>query len=68
MREKGIIKRYLEARGFGFISRTGAPDAFFHCREVYSEDPERTIQAGASVEFEVQLTEKGLQAVNVVFL
>lgn len=30
MTERGIIKFYDRARGYGFISRAGAPDVFLH--------------------------------------
>jgi cold shock protein len=68
MREKGVIKRYYDGRGFGFIHRTGTPDVFFHVSQVASGDNRNRIQPGAIVEFEVRSTCKGLRAVDVILI
>lgn len=68
MREKGVIKRYYDGRGFGFIMRTGEPDVFFHVSQIASGDDENLIQPGALVEFEIQSTSKGLRAVDVLLI
>ncbi len=67
MREKGIIKRFFPERGFGFITRDGKPDVFFHCHQVGTED-EETITAGKLVEFEVTEKDGRYRAVDVVLL
>jgi CspA family cold shock protein len=66
MREKGIIKRYIEDRGFGFIQRENGPDVFFHFRDVGPDGQE--IRERAAVEFELTQGFKGARAVNVVLL
>jgi cold shock protein len=68
MRDKGTIRKYFEDRGFGFILREGAPDLFFHVKDVGGINAGRIIQEGALVEFEVTQTDRGLRAVDVVLL
>jgi cold shock protein len=63
MRERGTIKTWIDARGFGFIRRAGGRDVFVHARSF--NDKFADIVVGLSVEFEVTQTDKGLQAVDV---
>ena len=67
MREKGTVKKYLNARGFGFIQRDGA-ELFFHVKDVTSSEGGAAIQPGAAVEFTVIAGSKGLRAVDVAVI
>jgi CspA family cold shock protein len=62
--EKGTVKWFNDAKGFGFITRDGAPDVFVHHTAILSEGF-RSLAEGESVEFEVVQGPKGLQAANV---
>lgn len=60
----GKIKK-LTDKGFGFISQEGGRDIFFHAkglRGVYFSD----LRDGDDVEFDIEDSEKGPRAVNVV--
>ena len=62
--EKGTVKWFNDAKGFGFITREGAPDVFVHHTAIQSEGF-RSLSEVESVEFEVVQGPKGLQAANV---
>lgn len=62
--EQGTVKWFNNAKGFGFISRDGAPDVFVHHTAIQSEGF-RTLAEGQKVEFEIVQGPKGLQAANV---
>jgi cold shock CspA family protein len=69
MREKGIVKKYIEDRGFGFIRRAdGKRDVFFHVNQVCAEDPSSIIAVNSLVEFTVVEEAKGPRAVDVLML
>jgi cold shock protein len=58
---KGTVKFFNEAKGFGFISEEGtSKDHFVHISGLIDE-----IRDGDTVEFELQDGKKGLNAVNV---
>lgn len=65
MREKGIVKWFNAAKGFGFIQRAGGDDVFVHFSAIQSAGY-RTLDEGSEVEFEVKQGPKGLQAENVL--
>jgi CspA family cold shock protein len=49
---KGVIKKYFENRGFGFVARDdGGADLFFHCSDADIDDDD--LIGGRRVEFEV---------------
>jgi CspA family cold shock protein len=62
--EQGNVKWFNNAKGFGFISRDGAPDVFVHHTAIVAEGF-RTLSEGERVEFEIVQGPKGLQAANV---
>jgi cold shock protein len=64
VREKGIVKWFNAAKGFGFIQRASGEDVFVHFSAIQTSGY-RTLDEGAEVEFEVKTGPKGLQAENV---
>ncbi len=62
--EKGTVKWFNGAKGYGFISRPGAEDVFVHYKAIVG-DGYRNLNEGDSVEFEIEKGPKGLQAANV---
>lgn len=62
--EKGTVKWFNGAKGFGFIQRTSGEDVFVHFRAITGEGY-KSLNEGDSVEFEVEKGPKGLQASNV---
>jgi len=63
-KEKGKVKWFNNAKGYGFIEREGGEDVFVHYSAI-TGDGYRTLQEGDAVEFEVVQSDKGLQAANV---
>lgn len=64
MKEKGIVKWFNAAKGFGFIQRENGEDVFVHFSAI-SSSGYRTLDEGAQVEFLVKKGPKGLQAEEV---
>lgn len=61
----GVIKKKVEERGFGFISREGeSKDLFFHSKDVVGTTFEE-LREGDAVTFEVVQGDKGPAAQNV---
>ncbi|MBU4447677.1 MAG: cold-shock protein [Proteobacteria bacterium] len=63
-RERGAVKWFNEAKGFGFITREGEPDVFVHHSAIQGNGF-KTLAEGQRVEFEVVQGQKGLQAKEV---
>jgi cold shock protein len=64
VREKGVVKWFNPAKGYGFIQRSSGEDVFVHFSAIQMEGY-RTLQEGTQVEFEVKQGPKGLLAENV---
>ncbi len=62
--EKGTVKWFNRAKGFGFISRQNGEDVFVHFKAI-NGNGYKSLNEGDKVEFEVQQGPKGLQATNV---
>ncbi len=64
---KGTVKWFNDAKGFGFITQESGPDVFVHHTAIAAEGF-RTLAEGDKVQFEVVNGPKGLQAANVARL
>ena len=60
----GKIKKLIAEKGFGFISDTDGNEVFFHKNSLDGMDFGELV-GGEDVQFEVEKTPKGLNAVNV---
>lgn len=63
-RERGIVKWFNNAKGYGFIQRSTGEDVFVHFSAI-DMTGYRTLDNGTEVEFVVKEGPKGLQAENV---
>jgi CspA family cold shock protein len=64
VKEKGVVKWFNAAKGYGFIQRSTGDDVFVHYSAIQTSGY-RSLDEGAEVEFEVKQGPKGLQAENV---
>ena len=62
--EKGTVKWFNGAKGFGFISRQSGEDVFVHFKAITSNGY-KTLNEGEPVTFEAAPSDKGLKAQNV---
>jgi len=62
--EKGTVKWFNGAKGYGFITREEGDDVFVHFKAIVG-DGYKTLNEGDEVTFEVENGAKGLQATNV---
>ncbi len=66
--EKGSVKWFDNAKGYGFIAReSGGSDVFVHHSAIQGEGY-KSLNEGQQVQFEVTRGPKGDQATNVVKL
>jgi len=65
MSEEGTVKWFDDRKGYGFISRAKGKDVFVHFSNIAREGF-KSLKEGDKVSFDVQETERGLQAVNVL--
>jgi CspA family cold shock protein len=64
-KEKGKVKWFNDAKGFGFIERAGGADLFLHHTAI-KDQALKSLSEGDNVEFDVADGEKGPVAQNVV--
>jgi CspA family cold shock protein len=65
VKEKGVVKWFNGAKGYGFIQRSTGEDVFVHFSAIQS-DGYRSLNEGEAVEFELQQGPKGLNAIEVI--
>ena len=63
--EKGKVKWFASQKGYGFITLESGSDVFVHQSSIQG-DGYRTLDEGQEVEFEVEDSDRGKKAVNVV--
>ena len=61
---RGTVKWFSDDKGYGFIRGDDGRDAFVHYSAI-SNAGFRTLMQGQAVEYELQQSPKGLQAVSV---
>lgn len=61
----GTVKWFDDAKGFGFIEQEFGDDVFVHYSEIEAEGY-KSLDEDQEVEFELEETEKGLAATEVV--
>jgi CspA family cold shock protein len=64
---RGTVKWFDTQKGYGFITLDTGSDVFVHYNAIQG-DGYRALEEGQEVEFDIQDTPKGDQAVNVVKL
>ena len=65
MKEKGTVKWFNDAKGYGFIQRASGDDVFVHFSAIQANGY-KTLEEGSEVEFVVKQGPKGLQAEDVL--
>lgn len=63
--EKGTVKWFNGEKGYGFVTRENGEDVFAHFSAIQG-DGFKTLEEGQAVEFEVETSDRGLQAANIV--
>ncbi len=63
----GTVKWFNASKGYGFIAREGGKDIFVHYSAIQGEGY-RNLNEGEQVEFSIEDSAKGPQAVNVIKL
>lgn len=63
---KGTVKWFNNQKGYGFITNEEGKDVFVHYSGINSEKNWKTLENGAKVTFDIEKTEKGNIAKNVV--
>ncbi|AFS41046.1 MULTISPECIES: cold-shock protein [Leuconostoc] len=62
--EKGTVKWFNGEKGYGFVTRENGEDVFAHFSAIQG-DGFKTLEEGQAVEFEVETSDRGLQAANI---
>lgn len=66
VRYTGTVKWFDEGKGYGFIAQDDGDDLFVHQTGVLADPPNSLLYEGQPVEYEVERTARGFQAVDVV--
>lgn len=62
---RGTVKWFNDSKGYGFIQAPAGDEVFVHFSQISGEGF-RTLAEGEEVEFEIQESERGPQAANVI--
>lgn len=65
--EQGTVKWFSAEKGFGFIEREDGDDVFVHFSAIQG-DGFKTLEDGQAVSFDIEESDRGLQAANVTAL
>lgn len=65
MSEEGTVKWFNDSKGYGFISREEGEDVFVHFSSI-AGDGFKSLQEGDQVSFDLEDSDRGPQATNVV--
>ncbi|GEK29252.1 cold-shock protein [Furfurilactobacillus siliginis] len=65
MSEHGTVKWFNADKGFGFVTRESGDDVFVHFSAIQG-DGFKTLEEGQGVTFDVEDSDRGPQATNVV--
>lgn len=63
--QRGVVKWFSDAKGYGFIQPESGPDVFVHHSVIVMEG-HRTLKEGQTVEFDLTQGAKGPQASEVI--
>ena len=63
--EQGTVKWFNNDKGYGFISRDEGDDVFVYFSAIQG-DGFKSLEEGQKVRFDVEESDRGLQAANVV--
>jgi cold shock protein len=64
VKERGVVKWFNGAKGYGFIQRSTGEDVFVHFSAI-QQNGYKTLNEGDAVDFECQQGPKGLNAADV---
>ena len=65
----GVVKWFSNEKGYGFITWEGGKDVFVHYSAITQENGGfRSLAEGEEVEFSIESTDRGPQAIKVVKL
>ena len=61
----GIVKWYNTEKGYGFISSNEGNDVFVHHSQIKEKGPNKDLNEGENITFDIEEGQKGPMAVNV---
>lgn len=67
-RYTGLVEKWFDDRGFGFIRRDGdaGPSIFINARDITSGHGHRILVVGQAVEFGIKQTDRGPRCIDVL--